>query len=385
MKVPRGWSFCPVAKKKCEMKEGSKTEGEYEGDEEEESPEERTRREVIRMFSDINEDLRFTLELQGDFIEEKIPTLDCKIWMDELYRVRYGFYEKEMAYKLCIKKQTALPEQLKKSVLTAEIARRLQSIDRYSETKDQVEEINRFELKITRSGYCREERKRVIEDAVIGHHRKIQRCTEMNLPTHRDGSKGVMDRRMKKLGAKTAWYKKKKRTEESNKQQRGGNKKNIKEAQDMLEPASIFFVNRTPGGELASRLRSAEEKMEGIFTRRIKIVQKPGAKLKDSIVNANPWNDKKCGCPRCIPCEQAGDKPSKCKTRSILYSNTCTICKIKGKDVVYIGESSRSGAERCLEHHRDSKWESKKEKSHMELHRKETHPELEEGRWKFKV
>ena len=94
---------------------------------------ERTRQEVVKLMNDVNMDLRFTSEIETDFPNLRIPTLDLEIWMDEVDRVRYGFFEKTVGSKYCIMKRTAISDQLKKSVLTAEVRHRLQNIDEETE------------------------------------------------------------------------------------------------------------------------------------------------------------------------------------------------------------------------------------------------------------
>ena len=280
------------------------TQQEYEDDDKD-----RTLREMLNMFNDVSDDLSFTCEHETDFSDQKLPTLDVKIWLDEIQRVRYTFYEKPMGSKLCIQKDTALPEQLKKSVLVAEVRMRLQNIDQYSETDEIVNVLNEYDEKMTRSGYKRKERLRVVSDGYIGYRRKIERCIRNGTPTHRDGGQGIHARRVRKMMASKNWYKKKKQEEENvNKNEvhkrRGYGDKTPTNDRGQVGPIAVYFVPRTPGGVLASMVRKSEQRMENVFTRRVKISERPGTKLEEVLTKSNPWGDRDCGRKKCNVCGQ---------------------------------------------------------------------------------
>ena len=70
----------------------------------------------------------------------------------------------------------------------------------------------------------------------------------------------------------------------------------------------------------------------------------------------------------------------------MIYSNTCSACKASGRISQYIGETSRSGAERLRNHWADSRSKKADQISHMEIHRLAVHPEdVEPPSWEFKV
>ena len=154
-----------------------------------------------------------------------------------------------------------------------------------------------------------------------------------------------------------------------------------------VDPLTVFFVPRTPGGELCRMLRSAEENMKLVFSHKIKIVERAGVKLSNLITSSNPWKDQPCTRTKCNPCQQNPEGGNKCRDRNILYTNTCIECKENGKQTVYVGESARSGWERLGNHISDSKSNSNKvkEKSHMYTHHQEVHPEETKVDWSFKV
>ena len=100
--------------------------------------------------------------------------------------------------------------------------------------------------------------------------------------------------------------------------------------------------------------------------------------LKSMLIKNNPWPHEPCLREKCAPC--ASDKEMKgtgCNKRSIIYSTTCNICKLMGKKVQYLGESSRAMMERTREHLEDAgamvDENKKKRKSHIREHWEDAH------------
>ena len=56
---------------------------------------ENTRREVQKLMNSINEDLRFTTEVEEEFENGRLPTLSFQMWCSE-EGVRHSYYEKPM-------------------------------------------------------------------------------------------------------------------------------------------------------------------------------------------------------------------------------------------------------------------------------------------------
>ena len=98
-------------------------------------------------------------------------------------------------------------------------------------------------------------------------------------------------------------------------------------------------------------------------------MEKPGVKLEAILTTTNPWKDQPCGRRDCNVCKQGVEGDPECKTRSVVYSNTCNICTQKGVKTQYIGETGRSGKERQNNHLTDQRAKNSGEIGHMELHR----------------
>ena len=119
-----------------------------------------------------------------------------------------------------------------------------------------------------------------------------------------------------------------------------------------IRTASVLFVDQTPKGELARRLRELEPRLAKITGFRIKIVERGGTKLKQALPNTNPWSGSDCGRDDCVTCKQVDERLQDCFRTNILYESKCLSCvrvgeesdkgrmEVMGKDeAVYVGES----------------------------------------------
>ena len=70
----------------------------------------------------INPDLKFEMELEQDFYDHKLPTLDCNIWIsrphDQAPAIEFDFYEKPMKSKYVVMEKSAMDYQQKVSILS---------------------------------------------------------------------------------------------------------------------------------------------------------------------------------------------------------------------------------------------------------------------------
>ena len=83
------------------------------------------------ILDSITYDMKFTLEEQGDFGDNFLPTLDFKIQWDPRQTpiIRYKFFKKEVSTKLAILKTSALSDQIKSSTMVQETMRRMKHTD----------------------------------------------------------------------------------------------------------------------------------------------------------------------------------------------------------------------------------------------------------------
>ena len=102
----------------------------------------------------------------------------------------------------------------------------------------------------------------------------------------------------------------------------------------------MLFVSATPGGELKRRfMKIIQEAKVGIA-----VVEKTGTTMKQTLQRSNPFKQEKCRKARmCMVC--LGNSGGKCREESVTYEIMCGECESR-----YIGETSRNGITRGLEH-----------------------------------
>ena len=110
--------------------------------EEGETVEQRIKGLLIQIMNDINQDLKWTIELEEDFggkeyndngskeeTKRGIPTLDFEVYWDEGEgRFKYRYFEKEMRNPIVIQRRSAMDRRQKFGILSQELVRRLSNI-----------------------------------------------------------------------------------------------------------------------------------------------------------------------------------------------------------------------------------------------------------------
>ena len=159
------------------------------------------------------------------------------------------------------------------------------------------------------------------------------------------------------------WQKEERRKERSRKR----NKWYCKDGSE-----AVFFVNATPNGELASSCKEVF-KRQGI---KVKVVEKVSNTIKKSLTKSNPFQVPGCNHTSCKVCGMKNKV--NCKTRDVVYRISCKDTNESGEPcegVDYVGETSRSIAERFSEHYTilNSRHEATRKKSFLFEHMKEKH------------
>ena len=375
-------------------------------------------------MNSVNEDLKFTTEIREDFMDEKLPTLDCKLWFDEDWTVNHTYFEKEMRTQLVIPENSAMCMRQKMSILSNELIRRLSNINiEKAEEDEKVNVVEHYTKQLKTSGYDRNKSREIVVSGLVGWMRKRKRREQEGKGFYRGAESTLKGRIRKKLLDPVTWFKskpeedteiekehqeksgrerlKKRKSEEEH----GGRNMRMKE-----EPKAVMFCPYTPGGDLAKRLRDVEENMEKNTGYRIKIVEEAGEKILDILHSSNPWKGEICGRSNCWLCEtkemtEKGKKQD-CSKRSIVYETWCETClrqemmkidegendeqeKMRKKQNIkvhkYIGETARSAYERGIEH--KNALEKLDEDSHMLKHIANYHEneEIEDIRFGMRV
>ena len=369
----------------------------------------------LPVMNSINEDLTFTAEVAGDFPTKKLPTLDFNLWMKEDLSLSHSYFEKEMKSQILLEKESAMGMKQKYCINANELTRRLYVVDEEDEggENEVLKIIEDFTRQLKNSGWERKEAKEMVTSGYVAWKRRIRRRQEEGSELYRSAASSLQTRTRRKLTGKEDWYKKKpkkrKRDEFDDNERRVVRKKENEPEEDeerQDRTISVMFVPYTKGGELARRLRLAEEDLLKQTGVKIKIVERTGRKIVDILHKSDPWQGRDCGRPQCILCDTK-IKTNKylsqdCTKRCIIYETWCMSCEEKERKQIeeetddekeqrrrmnniqlykYIGESSRSLYERGLEHQRDR--DELKADSHMIKHYFDKHAEEDLGDMRF--
>ena len=129
-----------------------------------------------------------------------------------------------------------------------------------------------------------------------------------------------------------------------------------------MKVRTILFVDQSPNGELARRMREKLRSLEETLGFRVKVVERVGQQLGSKFSLTTVWEGTKCGRTDCVTCEQGVEELPPCTMKNVLYENICVECNPGGSSkgelerpredipTIYVGETSRSLFERAKEH-----------------------------------
>ena len=266
-----------------------------------------------------------------------MPILDLEVGIDNNQKVTYQYYMKPMANFLLLMKRSAMPAKTKRVCLVQEVIRILRNTKRELPDKLRNGFLTEFALRMKDSGYCAKFREEVIKSGVGGYEKQIERDESGECPMYRPKGYRKEERQITKDMKKMAWYK---------------------------PYDTVLFCPPTPGSKLAKALRDVATKT---VLMKIKVVEKAGVKLRSQIPGLQVKEECQNEKDTCFIHSNGGK--GNCRRESIVYKGTCVTCKERGpssvknkkgeirrveerseKSSIYIGESSRSGYQRGLQH-----------------------------------
>ena len=143
--------------------------------------------------------------------------------------------------------------------------------------------LDTYAIKLLTSGYKLDQVKKITLGGVRGYENNLKRCREENKPVYRTAEESGGSRWRTKLIGKSTWFKKgsnKKGNTDGEDLPREGKTNEMKVQKDSngskLKTRSVLFVENTPGGELAGRIRELLRRLEPTIGFRIKVVEKAG-------------------------------------------------------------------------------------------------------------
>ena len=352
---------------------------------------------LVDLANSIRPAIQYTADVGSTYTNGRVPILDMAMKVIEATftedgitftcpQVSYNFFKKGMARKTIMKSSSAMPERIKRETLVNELLRRLLNTTQNlpDARKESVEVTNQYMITMKISGYNQKIRRETVISAFKGLKEKLHQSNEDGKRLHRHKEEGARERHMSKIRLKSNWFNKKKKgsipsqptpsvdqnMQQTNQvpgpsfslsQQRRRGKRSQKplpnpplKKQDNRRVESVIFIPHTANSSLRKKLQESDDEMTRVLGMgRAKFIEEAGMKLSSMLVVKDPWFQLNGGCGRrtCYPCISSKGKGLSCRSESICYQIVCKLCqKNDEKKTIYIGETSRSGYERILEH-----------------------------------
>ena len=321
-----------------------------------------TKRILLGTMTGIDSFLEFTMETGEDF-DGWLPSLDTNLAVEKNNTIIYKFFEKPMSANTVLHARTAMAEDAKIRCLANDLTRRMLTTSEKVPDGVRRQIIDEYAQKLLNSGYSLEVTRRIVVAGLKGYERKLFNSRKPGgkkiLRTAKESYKG---RVKKKMMANTSWFKKRPREEEddmdldgnSGKKSRlddnlpGGwpstaghkprvplgnenlpkgwksqkrKEENMPDGGKTIKTRSTLFIVGSRHGNLARKLREIMERMKKIVNFNVKIVERTGQKLRNSLSNNDPWKGAECGRSECTTCKQADELKLDCRKRSLIYEN----------------------------------------------------------------
>ncbi len=283
----------------------------------------------FRLFRSLGDSIHPSIKLEVDFPnnhdDKKVPILDVKMWTEKVsdnkYRVMHEFYMKDVSSKSVVHARSALPWDVKRTVLTQEILRVLVNCSVDLPWDQVVVHLNDIMARMQFSGYQIEFRYQVLCSAFSAYDRLVALDADGTRPMYRPSGWKREERVKSKRDKKVNWYKK------------GGFE-------------SVIFVPATPKSALQ---KDFQRVLRGSGTK-IRVVERAGNSLKSYLQRSNPFRLEKCGRDNCFLCSTNGN--GNCTATNVTYEIKCKACAATENPVRhrYVGETSRNAYCRGKEH-----------------------------------
>ena len=279
---------------------------------------------VRETASEIHPSIQVTIDYPSKKEDGRMPILDLKVWMtrrfDEVTHevtvaILHEFYSKDVASKAVINSRSAVPEKMKRTVLTQEVIRVLRNCSTLLPWRDICKHVEEYSKRMQFSGYKETFRAQVVRSALHAYDLMLEKDRRGEEPLYRPREWKKVERAKERRVKRSDWFK--------------GAKKN----------ETVIFVPATPVGELKKRYMKTIADAKAKIT----VAEVPGKSIKKRLQRSDPFKGKKCEDPdRCMVCMGGG---SRCRTNGVTYEVRCEKC-----GDFYIGETGRNGYTRGLEH-----------------------------------
>ena len=318
------------------------------------SPVERTKRVIHGTMGGLEDFLTFTMETQEDFPSGWLATLDTDLQVTEENRVEYKYYEKPMSSNMVMQKSSAMDENTKMKILANDLTRRLLNTSESLGMDAKISVVDQYSQKLMNSGFRVEQIRRIVINGIKAYEKRVQESrSEGGRRLHRTAGESSAGRIRKKLLGKSEWFKKRKQkglgraattlgsaktssTSEAVpfKEQRGGKRAGSsrsshsrgEEIKTNLKTRTVLFIEQTKDGKLAKLVREVLRRLEPMMGFKVKVAERAGNCLKNTLPCTNPWAGEHCTRTECVTCNQQAEERPDCFQRNLVYENICTLC-----------------------------------------------------------
>ena len=301
---------------------------------------ERTMRIILAVGNDIHESTQLEYDCPSKYDDNKMPILDLKVWVNEENVIMHEFYAKDVSSKAVVHCKSALPENVKRTVLSQEGLRRLLNCSRQIPWDEKAKHLTEFSKQLQFSGYNKSFRFHTIASSIKAYNTLRTREDDGERPLYRPRSWNESERREEKSKKKNEWF------------QKDGE-------------VTVLFVPPTPNSMLTKALRVVATKSEI----KMRIAERSGTSLKRKLQRSNPFKPKNCDRDDCFICQTGGK--GNCDAEGVTYNIECEWCGVAVIEGEYIGQSSQNAYTRGKKHL--SELDQKLEKSVLWKHARRKH------------
>ena len=193
-----------------------------------------------------------------------------------------------------------------------------------------AEVIDRYGIKLLSSGYSKDQTKKIVVNGIKGYLRKRERrkTAGRGHRIHLTSEESHATRMKKKMLGKSSWYRNKRSDKDDSKYpgQRQGRGPREGRKMDNLKTRAVMFVEQTPMGELARRVKEQLQGLETTLGFKIKVVERTGKSLQSVFSQTQAWQGLQCGRTARVTCYQGGEELPPCTLANVVYESMCRTC-----------------------------------------------------------
>ena len=253
---------------------------------------ERTMRIILAVGNDIHESTQLEYDCPSKYDDNKMPILDLKVWVNEDNVIMHEFYAKDVSSKAVVHCNSALPENVKRTVLSQEGLRRLLNCSRQIPWDEKAKHLTEFSKQLQFSGYNKSFRFHTIASSIKAYNTLRTREDDGERPLYRPRSWNESERREEKTKKKNEWF------------QKDGE-------------VTVLFVPPTPNSMLTKALRVVAAKSEI----KMRIAERSGISLKRKFQRSNSFKPKNYDRDDCFVCQTGGK--GNCDAEGVTYNIEC--------------------------------------------------------------